>query len=309
MKRVNKGLLTFATLASLTTVGFVIPASAAPAGDGVPAQIRALTEAVAELRDDLAAANKRIAELERHDDLTAKRLRCVSSLTSGNDFIFEGCNVHVRNGAGQTDTTNKYGNLIVGYNKNEVSTRTGSHNIVIGDLHEYTSWGGIVSGTENFLSAPSATVLSSVISEVRTIGGAAIFGADRGIADVPGMIAGGKQSYLGPDGNFGAVIGGQEGATNGRYGVTLGGHFNIAAGSNAVVMGGSENQAIGTGAAICGGEQNIANAGSISGGAHNTTNGRASSVSGGYSNTANGDYSSILGGNGVTVNVNYGTSP
>jgi hypothetical protein len=35
----------------------------------------------------------------------------------GNGVIFEGCNVHVRSGAGATETVNGLGNLIVGYNE------------------------------------------------------------------------------------------------------------------------------------------------------------------------------------------------
>ena len=60
------------------------------------------------------------------------------------DIVFQGCNVHVRNGKGSTQTKNSKGNLIIGYNEEGSSSkeRDGSHNLVIGKQHEYTSYGG-----------------------------------------------------------------------------------------------------------------------------------------------------------------------
>jgi hypothetical protein len=267
---------------------------------------RDLIELIAQVR----TLHDLVKGLKASNDLLEAKLKCVSSLSGGNDFVFEGCNVHVRNGMGQTSTTNRYGNLIIGYNKNEVSTRSGSHNIVVGDLHEYTSYGGIVSGTENTLAGPSSTILSSSQSSARFSSGT-ILSADRGITDTVAVIAGGKQNYAGPTANFGVIAGGVENTIGGRWAVSVGGIFNTAAGSHSAVCGGSENQATGTSAVVCGGSGNISSAldSSISGGSRNSANGRGSSVSGGRSNSANGDYSSILGGNGRVVNVVDGTSP
>jgi hypothetical protein len=310
--KLNLRLVTVATFATFTmmAVRSEPEAQAAPGGDGVPAQLRALTEAVESLTRAAAVADKRIAELERQNDALTRRLRCVSTTSTGNDIIFEGCNVHVRNGLGQTPTTNGYGNLIVGYNKNEVSTRTGSHNVILGDLHEYTSYGGLVSGTENTLTAPNASILSSVDSEAHTTGGT-ILGADRGMTDTAGVIVGGSMNYVGPDAHFAVTVGGYQNAVNGEAAVAAAGTLNNAQGARSLVAAGSENQSLGAEAAICGGSSNSSSGltSSVSGGSHNAATGRSSSVSGGYSNTASGDYSSILGGNGVTVAASYGTSP
>ena len=309
MNSVKRRLVVSVALAAFTAMGFVATASAAPA-DGLPEQVRALAATVEVLRAVAALQQKSIDELRRSNDVLVKKLKCVSSSSGDVDVIFEGCNVHVLNGVGQTSTTNGRGNLIIGYNKNEVSTRAGSHNLIVGDLHEYSSYGGIVSGTENTLSAPNATVLSSVDSEARTVSGT-ILGADRGITDTAAVIVGGTRNYAGPGANFGVVVGGTENATNGARAVAVGGTLNNAAGGNAVACGGSENSAVGSEAMVCGGSSNVSNGldSSISGGSHNTANGRASSVSGGWTNTADGDYSSILGGNGNTVGAIYGTSP
>ena len=76
---------------------------------------------------------------------------------------FEGVNVQVVNGNGQTgQTPNGAGNLIVGYNIPVVdgeSDRTGSHNIVCGDQNNYASWGSLITGTHNTGLARFANVL------------------------------------------------------------------------------------------------------------------------------------------------------
>jgi hypothetical protein len=48
------------------------------------------------------------------------------------DTVFEGCNIRVVSGAGATDKpVNGEGNLIVGYDQNQIgATRAGSHNLV-----------------------------------------------------------------------------------------------------------------------------------------------------------------------------------
>jgi hypothetical protein len=302
MKTITKRCM--ASLTFLVAAATALPASAQVISKD--SLLRELADLIAQVRTLVGT----VKELKANNDLLNAKLKCVSSLSSGNDFIFEGCNVHVRNGAGFTPTTNMFGNLIIGYNKNEVSTRTGSHNIVVGDLHEYKSYGGIVSGSENTLSAANSTILSSIQSESRFISGS-IISADRGVTDTVAVILGGRRNYAGVGGNFGVVIGGTENRVTGSAAVASGGIFNVASGGNAATCGGSENQATGSSATVCGGSRNTSTAldSSISGGGRNTANGRASSVSGGQLNTANGDYSSILGGNSNVVNVVDGTAP
>ena len=115
---------------------------------------------------ELDALRSRVAELEhRLEALTVvaeqldRRTGCMS--TSGSDTYFTGCNVHVRDGSGDTDgETNGLGNLIVGYNEAYVlgARRTGSHNFVIGPEHSYSSYGGMVAGFYNTVAAPHASV-------------------------------------------------------------------------------------------------------------------------------------------------------
>ncbi len=85
---------------------------------------------------------------------------CASQI--GNEVYFEECNVNIRNGSGATDgVLNGLGNLVIGYNEdlNNHSVRTGSHNIVVGSNHSYSSFGGLVSGAWNTVSGPASSVI------------------------------------------------------------------------------------------------------------------------------------------------------
>jgi hypothetical protein len=74
-----------------------------------------------------------------------------------------GINVQIVNGEGSTKTANCKGNLILGYNEpsSEMSVnRSGSHNLVIGFRHNYTSYCGIVNGESNILGAEYGAILN-----------------------------------------------------------------------------------------------------------------------------------------------------
>ena len=80
-----------------------------------------------------------------------------------NTIIFDGCNLHIRDGSGDTACPphtgcNGLGNLIVGYNEGADLPRAGSHNLVVGPYHSFTSFGGFVAGRKNTISAPGASV-------------------------------------------------------------------------------------------------------------------------------------------------------
>ena len=83
----------------------------------------------------------------------------------GPHVIFHGANVHVQSGSGTTfeagGATGR-GNLIVGYNEGNGLLRVGSHNLVVGPSHTFTSMGGVVFGDSNLISAQSAAVLGGL---------------------------------------------------------------------------------------------------------------------------------------------------
>ena len=249
---------------------------------GLAAQVKALAEQLKQANALAARQQRGLDALRTSNEALTSKLGCVLRFSGPRDFIVDGCNLHVQNGLGQTGTMNRYGNLIIGYDKNEVSTRTGSHNLVVGDLHEYTSYGGIVSGTENTLAGPNATILGGGQNHANFTS-AVILGADRGNADGNVVLIGGQRNYGSADAHFGAVIGGIENQVTGPSSVVVGGTLNIAAGGNALVCGGSENTAGGGSAVVCGGSRNqsTGSASVLVGGNQNAVSGANGVVTGG----------------------------
>lgn len=88
----------------------------------------------------------------------------------GNELYLDHSNLHIRNGLNATDATpNGLGNLIIGYNEQRATIlgdapRNGSHNVVIGTGHGYTSYGGLVSGQANTISGPYASVSGGIFN-------------------------------------------------------------------------------------------------------------------------------------------------
>jgi hypothetical protein len=205
---------------------------------------------------------------------------------AGPHIIFTGANVHVRSGSGKTDdnssspinpgTLTGLGNLVVGYNRYNSSPRSGSHNLVIGDNHTFTSYGGLVAGNANFISGPYASVSG-------------------GLANTA-------------SGTYASVSGGGGNTASGTYASVSGGSNNTASGVVASVSGGGDNTASGEYAWASGGVTNTASGpyASVSGGYGNTASGTYASVSGGIDNIASGSYASVSGGSHVTANYDTG---
>jgi hypothetical protein len=161
----------------------------------------------------------------------------------GPHILFTGANVHVRSGSGATnDNPTKasppppligLGNLVVGYNDlpslPDLYPRTGSHNFIVGPVHSYSSWGGLVAGYENKIEGTSCSVTG-------------------GNNNTAGTDVFGKASVSGGNGN----------EATGAFSWVGGGNSNKATGNNAAISGGVGGEASGTAASICGGEFNKA---------------------------------------------------
>jgi hypothetical protein len=175
----------------------------------------------------LASASAQTLE-QRVTALEAK-LACVT--VQGTELFVTGCNVHIRNGQNATTVKNGTGNLIIGYNEG-THDRSGSHNLVIGPEHTYSSTGGLVAGYGNTLSGVSASVTGGT-----------------------GNTA--SQAYA-------SVSGGLGNTAAGRAASVSGGAYNTASGPNTSVSGGEWNAAddadgIGAhGASVSGGRGNHA---------------------------------------------------
>jgi hypothetical protein len=227
----------------------------------------------------------------------------------GNDVTIKGANLHLVNGLGSTDCfdddgneipdcPNGRGNLIVGYNElrppgTAPNIRTGSHNVVVGSLHNFSSFGGLVVGIANEISG----IFSSVS------------GGDSNIAS----------------GRWSSISGGGGNTASGDSASVSGGNANTASGPASSISGGSENSASGLASSISAGLRNIASNehawasggiantasglfSSVSGGSDNMASGLLSSVSGGNANTASGDNASVSGGHNITQETEFGWS-
>ena len=196
--------------------------------------------------------------------LLPEKFACISDLSTAKDLVFEGCNVHIRNGLGMTDSKDGVlgmergtGNLIIGYDEDGagVKDRTGSHNLVLGAEHTYSSFGGLVAGHNNSITGSNAAV----------VGG----------------------SFNRASGPKSSVNGGFDNEAGGDSSSVLGGAGNKATGSQATVSGGLNNEALSSQSSVLGGAGNQAAMGNYS------------SVSGGFQNVAAGQGASVTGGTGI----------
>jgi len=194
----------------------------------------------------------------RTDEEREEFRSCMEEDVEGGNIYFTGCNVHIRSGKGSTDApTNGKGNLIIGYNKSaEGVSRGGSHNLIIGDQHEYTSFGGIVTGQRNRISNIYSAVVggynNAATGQYSTVTG----GADNEATGDYSSISGGESNTA--SGFASSISGGRDNTASGYDSSVLGGKSNVAQGDEAVVTGGIKNKAIGELASVVGGKKNKA---------------------------------------------------
>ncbi len=252
---------------------------------------------------DIAANASAISTLE---SLTQDMAR---TTINGNPAVtFTGVNVHVRSGAGSTEATpNGLGNLIVGYDEARPmgSDKSGSHNLVVGSWHNYTSYGGLVAGYNNNVTGMYASV-SGGANNTASAWYASISGGAANTASEAGTsVSGGSKNAA--SAIFASVGGGEDNEAAGDFSFVGGGSNNTAFADHSAVLAGYANEAgdaasgdssIGEWAAVSGGRNGVASGdySSVSGGYYNKATGRRSSVSGGGGNEASGDRSSVSGG-------------
>jgi hypothetical protein len=93
---------------------------------------------------------------------------------AGPHIVFRGVNVHVQNGQNSTVVKNGLGNLIIGYDESPSGgvgvNRTGSHNLVGGQFNAFSSWGGLVLGSNNALHGQFSAILGGANNLVNPTG-------------------------------------------------------------------------------------------------------------------------------------------
>ena len=190
-------------------------------------------------RSNSGGLAERVAELEAQVEELSAILQFVYVETeeinslAGPHVIIEGANVHVRSGSGGSsdacdfrdpdfpncESLTGLGNLIIGYNEKHrfggrpepEEVRTGSHNLVVGKHHTYSSFGGFVAGKRNAVTANSASVCGGINGEA--------------------------------SGSYSSVSGGSLNVASGLGASASGGHLNEASGLGASVSGGDNREA------------------------------------------------------------------
>src|SRR5437870_4361817 len=126
---------------------------------------------------------------------------------AANEVVITGANLRIVNGLGQTDMTNGLGNLIVGYNELRKDTgcvpqppfflckdiRTGSHNVVVGRGHNFSSFEGLVVGDSNEISggaSVSAGVQNTASGPFASVSG----GSQNTASGILASVSGGSQN-------------------------------------------------------------------------------------------------------------------
>jgi hypothetical protein len=192
----------------------------------------ALQREVALLKSQVATLQTQLASLQGLATLQAQVtaiqgvLACMSKV--GDEVVFEGCNVHIRSGTGSTDgIVNGLGNLVVGYNEGDVALdRSGSHNLVVGRSHTYSSFGGFVAGEGNTVAARAASVCGGIGNTASGLG-SSVSGGQSNAATAPGS----------------AVSGGLSNTASNFFASVSGGAHNVATELESTVSGGTNRTA------------------------------------------------------------------
>lgn len=255
----------FINIIALTACIAGMPAVSAEAGikrninkTDINTRLANLELLVTKLQTQLSAANNRIAQLESSSVL---QLDGILSLQTDNQgypaATFSGANVHINNGAGLTESINGMGNLIIGYDEPRTTSprnmcslgeygspadceanggiwaashKSGSHVLVIGPQHNYSSYAGLVSGHANSIVARHSNVSGGIFNVARgwnsSVNGGVLNGAQGNSATVNGGFQ--NSAYA----DISSVNGGELNIVGGYLGAIGGGRARMALGEH-----------------------------------------------------------------------------
>jgi hypothetical protein len=202
----------------LIVLGLVLVGSqlqARPLSAQPPGKISTLEQRVAALEAAVTLLQQKNTELTER--LAAVEAKTAPISVAGSDFTITGKNVFIQDGSGQTDGQTGLGNLTIGYNalrgpipQFKPNARTGTHNLILGDQNNYTSFGGLVAGSFNEISNKYASVSGGVFNTASgpnaSVSGGQLNVSSGGAASVGGgfgnVAQGGWSSISGGDKRF-----------------------------------------------------------------------------------------------------------
>jgi hypothetical protein len=237
-----KKLLLVACVCSL-----VLFAGTATASASTPT-LKSLAKSLAALQKKVALQAKTISSM-KSQLAAAKPVLALAPYVSvnqnimngvaGPNVVFQGANLHVRSSSDEDDTSG-LGNLIVGWDNDPPvplsGYRSGSNNLVCGDLNSFLDNGSLLAGQDNVCREEYASVSG---------------GYNNTASGVIASVSGGENNIAG--GFMTSVSGGAFNRATLNLASVSGGFNNTASGLEASVSGGRYNTASGTCASISGG--------------------------------------------------------
>jgi hypothetical protein len=210
-------------------------------------------------------------------------------------------NLQVIDGTGATAQVNGTGNVVIGYSSNNDNySRTGSHNLILGNQNGWNSYSDLIAGSTNRALAPFAAVLG--YSNTASGQYASVTGGQTNTASgSAASVSGGQENVASESG--GSVVGGCANQT----GVSANSH-NVscpATGTNAdnLIAGGAFNAVQGFGNGLLAGNDDVVTASYAAavGGQSSQTEGDYAAAVGGYTSLADGDAAVAVGGSSADV--------
>jgi len=193
---------------------------------------------------------QRVSALER----TLTHVSSVPGEGGQPEVVITGANLRIVNGRRGTATANGVGNLLVGYNEprdDGDNERTGSHNVVVGLGHNFSSFGGLVAGRHNAIRGAFASVSGGFDNTASGDSASVSGGIFNRASGLSASVSGGFDNTA--SGNAAAVSGGDGNTASGNAAAVSGGHGNTASGNAAAISGGEANMARGFSASVSGG--------------------------------------------------------
>jgi len=156
-------------------------------------------------------------------------------------------NLQIVNGSGATDgLVDGLGNLIVGYNelRGAGDDRSGSHNLVVGKEHNFSSFGGLLAGQRNTVSGGWSSVSGGRLNAASGLLSSVSGGAFNEASGDHSSVSAGISNLA--SGDHSSVSGGRNNAAGGFYSSVSGGQGNLASGDVSSVSGGNSRHALST---------------------------------------------------------------
>ena len=162
---------------------------------------------------------------------------------------FHGANVQIVSGSGTTDSAvDGTGNLIVGYNELRLAPapndRSGSHNLVVGKEHNFTSFGSFLTGHSNTASGNFSSVSGGINNTASGYFSSVSGGYYNTASGERSSVSGGNDNRA--SGTSSSVSGARNSTASGNWSSVSGGSNNTASGNRSSVSGGSGRTAAGT---------------------------------------------------------------